>query len=64
MMASGAGALVEIVEYVGTLLLENSTVGGYSNNMQDLVANSIGALIGAFAAFRWQRSQPADGYAT
>ena len=51
MMASGAGALVEVVEYVGTLVRENTVVGGYSNNMQDLIANTMGALIGAGTAF-------------
>ncbi len=53
MMASGAGAFVEIVEFVGTLLREKTYVGGYVNNMEDLVANTIGAVIASFAAYRW-----------
>jgi len=44
MMAAGAGALVEIVEYTGTLILENANVGDYGNNMADLVANLLGAM--------------------
>lgn len=54
MMASGAGAFVEITEYVGTLINENNVVGGYTNNMQDLVANTAGAVVGA-AGFYWAR---------
>lgn len=44
LMGCGAGALVEIVEYVGTLVVPNSSVGDYGNNMLDLVANLAGAL--------------------
>lgn len=55
MMASGAGALVEIVEYIGTLVRDNTNVGDYDNNMQDLIANTVGAVGAAFAAHRWQR---------
>ena len=51
MMASGAGAFVEIVEYTGTLINEDNVVGGYSNNMQDLIANTAGALVGAAAFY-------------
>lgn len=43
LMACGAGALVEIVEYVGTLIVPNSNVGDYGNNVLDLVANLAGA---------------------
>jgi hypothetical protein len=61
MMASGAGALVEVVEYIGTLLRENTVVGGYTNNMQDLIANTLGALIGAGAAFYRQVADQRPG---
>lgn len=46
MVVSGAGALVEIVEYGGTLVLPMTHVGDYANNMQDLIANLLGALAG------------------
>lgn len=46
MFVSGAGALVEIVEYGGTLVLETTHVGSYANNMQDLIANLAGAYAG------------------
>ncbi|HLU30516.1 MAG TPA: hypothetical protein VK088_02060 [Acidimicrobiia bacterium] len=45
LMGCGAGALVEIVEYVGTLVVPNSSVGDYGNNMLDLVANLAGAVV-------------------
>lgn len=46
MIASGMGAVVEIVEYVGALVLPTTAVGDYANNMQDLIANMIGAVAG------------------
>lgn len=49
LMGCGAGALVEIVEFVGTLVVPNSSVGDYGNNMLDLVANLTGA-VGAMLA--------------
>ena len=52
MIAIGAGALVEVVEYVGTLIRESTNVGDYANNMQDLIANTIGAIVGAWLAAR------------
>ncbi len=54
MMAIGAGALVEVVEYFGSLLIENDSVGGYTNNMQDLIVNTVGAAVGASWAYRSQ----------
>lgn len=46
MVVSGLGAMIEIIEYVGTLLLPMNRVGDYANNMQDLIANLIGAFVG------------------
>lgn len=51
MMAIGAGALVEVFEYFGSQIIENNSVGGYSNNMQDLIANTVGAIAGAVLAY-------------
>ncbi len=45
LMAAGAGSLVEIVEYLGSIIFESTNVGDYGNNMLDLVANLIGAVI-------------------
>lgn len=40
----GFGALFEIVEYLVTKTVANNGVGGYDNNMQDLIANLIGGV--------------------
>lgn len=47
----GGGAIVEIVEYLVTLTLARNGVGNYDNNMQDLIANLVGALLFVFV---WQ----------
>ncbi len=39
----GLGTLVEIIEYLVTLTVTTNGVGGYDNNMQDLISNLIGA---------------------
>jgi putative membrane protein len=40
----GLGGIVEIVEYLVLLTVPNNGVGGYDNNMQDLIANLCGSL--------------------
>ena len=40
----GFGSIFEIVEYIVTKTVPNSGVGGYDNNMQDLIANFTGGL--------------------
>jgi hypothetical protein len=52
MMAGGAGAFVEIIEYVGSVVFENTSVGDYGNNMLDLVANTAGSIVGVVLAAR------------
>jgi hypothetical protein len=52
MMAAGAGAFVEIIEYAGSVIFENTSVGDYGNNMLDLVANTVGSLVGVVWASR------------
>jgi len=39
----GLGAFVEIIEYIVTLNIAAHGVGGYDNNMQDLIGNLCGA---------------------
>ena len=41
----GLGAIIEMVEYGVVLTFVNNGVGGYDNNMQDLLANFCGSLI-------------------
>ena len=40
----GLGGLVEIVEYIVVLTVPQNGVGGYDNNMQDLIANFFGCV--------------------
>ena len=56
MMAFGGGALVEVVEYFGSLIIEDPSVGGYTNNAQDLIANTVGAVVGVTLAYRFHRT--------
>lgn len=44
MVVLGMGAVVEIVEYIVVLTVPANGVGGYDNNMQDLIGNFCGAL--------------------
>ena len=44
-MTLGIGTLVEIIEYLVTLTVTTNGVGGYDNNMQDLISNFMGAMI-------------------
>ena len=43
----GFGALNEVVEFVATLLIPETNVGGYRNTGWDLVANLFGATVAA-----------------
>ena len=43
LVAAGLGALVEIIEFVGSVVIENANVGGYGDTMLDLVVNTAGA---------------------
>lgn len=44
LMAAGAGAVVEMVEFTGVNVFPETNVGDYGNNMLDLVANLTGAV--------------------
>lgn len=47
----GLGALNELVEFVATLLLPETNVGGYLNTGWDLVANFVGATAAAVTIY-------------
>ncbi len=47
----GFGAMNEVVEFIATLLLPNTNVGGYVNTGWDLVANLTGSTIAAVALY-------------
>ncbi len=48
MIGLGAGALNEIIEFIATVIIPETNVGGYVNTALDLVFNLIGALIAVF----------------
>jgi hypothetical protein len=47
----GLGALNEVVEFVATLTIPNTNVGGYENTGWDLVFNMLGACVAAILIF-------------
>jgi hypothetical protein len=48
----GVGALNEVVEFVATLALPDTNVGGYHNTGRDLIANMLGAAVAGLIAAR------------
>ena len=56
LVVMGLGALVEIVEYIVVLTVEDHGVGGYHNNMQDLIANLAGSVF--FIALKCYMKKP------
>lgn len=46
--STGFGALNEVIEFVATLLVPETNVGGYVNTGWDLVSNLVGAIAAAF----------------
>ena len=56
--ANAVGAIIEIGEYLATLVVMAARVGDYANNMQDLIANLIGAVLAAWWASKGPRGIP------
>jgi hypothetical protein len=54
----GFGALNEVVEFVATLLVPETNVGGYRNTGWDLVANLFGATVAATLIWLANREPP------
>ena len=52
--ANAVGAVIEIGEYLASLVVTAAAVGDYANNMQDLIANMVGGLGAAW----WARRGP------
>ncbi len=50
--ANAVGAIIEIGEYLATLLVSVARVGDYANNMQDLIATLLGSTAAAWWAAR------------
>jgi len=57
MAGLGLGALNEIVEFIMTVTLPNTNVGGYENTAIDLVSNFIGAVLAVLFLKRIERSE-------
>lgn len=57
----GFSALNEVVEFVATLLVPETNVGGYRNTGWDLVANSTGATLAATLIWLTSRRSAARG---
>jgi uncharacterized membrane protein YjdF len=56
--AMGLGALNEVIEFMASLLLAETNVGGYLNTGWDLVANGVGAIIAAIIIrVRWRTNK-------
>lgn len=54
----GLGAIIEIIEYIVVRNIPEAGVGGYDNNMQDLIANFLGGLFYLF--IRYFKKQELD----
>jgi hypothetical protein len=57
----GFGALNEVVEFIATLLVPETNVGGYRNTGWDLIANLCGASVAAALIWWHGRARPGDG---
>lgn len=49
----GFGASNEVVEFIATLVLPETNVGGYINTGWDLVSNLVGSLLAAIVIYCW-----------
>ena len=59
MVANGAGALNEVIEFMTKISTAHSTVGGYYNTALDLFFNTLGAALGSFLGTLYpQKSEP------
>ncbi|WP_437206703.1 DUF2238 domain-containing protein [Planctomicrobium sp. SH664] len=66
MAGMGFGAFNEVIEFIATVILPETNVGGYENTGWDLVANLVGSLVAGVAILargsaRVSRSEAADG---
>jgi len=52
----GLGAVIEMVEYLVVLTVPGNGVGGYDNNMQDLLANGVGSTLCALLHNRFEQT--------
>lgn len=60
MIANGAGALNEVVEFITKITVPNTDVGGYYNTTLDLFFNMLGALIGSMLGLFLSKTKTLD----
>lgn len=53
----GFGAANEVIEFLATIILPETNVGGYENTGWDLVANFVGSLLAAVVIYGWPRKE-------
>ena len=51
----GFGAANEVVEFLATIMLPGTNVGGYANTGWDLIANFVGCIVAATIIYIWPR---------
>lgn len=51
----GLGAFNEVIEFVTTLVIPNTNVGGYTNTGWDLICNALGSVGTALIIYYWPR---------
>ncbi|USN99232.1 MAG: DUF2238 domain-containing protein [Phycisphaeraceae bacterium] len=56
LVGMGLGAVNEVIEFVMTLTLPETGVGGYTNTGWDLVSNTVGSTAAALVCFVWRRA--------
>lgn len=56
----GFGAVNEVVEFVATLLIPETNVGGYRNTGWDLISNTVGATVAASLIWWHGKRQSAE----
>ncbi len=54
LVGMGLGAVNEVIEFVMTLVLPETGVGGYTNTGWDLVSNTVGAVAAAVVCLVWR----------
>lgn len=64
MAGLGLGALNEIFEFIATVLVPDTSVGGYVNTSLDLVADLLGALLAWVVVLAREKKFPQDSSAT
>jgi len=58
MIGMGFGALNEVAEFIATIIMPESGVGGYVNTSLDLVSNLVGSILGViFIRFGLRRKE-------